>query len=49
MSASFSELCEQLQGALQFLPDKPEETPESTVSALWHAAAGAPIDTSANR
>ncbi|HSB95711.1 MAG TPA: peptide chain release factor N(5)-glutamine methyltransferase [Spongiibacteraceae bacterium] len=27
---------------LTFLPDKPEETPETTLCALWHAAAGAP-------
>jgi release factor glutamine methyltransferase len=27
---------------LSFLPDKPEETPESTLHALWHAAAGTP-------
>lgn len=26
-----------------YLPDKPEETPDSTLYALWHAAAGQPL------
>jgi len=33
---------ERLRG-LAILPDKPEETPEVTLRALWHAAAGAPL------
>lgn len=32
-----------LQAELQTLPDKPEETPESTLAALWHAAALRPV------
>jgi release factor glutamine methyltransferase len=31
-----------LAGALQALPDKPEETPEATLRALWFAATGQP-------
>ena len=31
-----------LADAVKFLPDKPEETPETTLRALWHTAAGAP-------
>jgi release factor glutamine methyltransferase len=38
----YRELCRRLSEGLQFLPDKPEETPDSTVSALWHTAVGAP-------
>ena len=30
-----------LADAIAFLPDKPEETPETTLRALWHTAAGA--------
>lgn len=35
-------LRERLAGQLTFLPDKPEETVDSTARALWFAAAGAP-------
>src|SRR5262245_27352440 len=38
----YRDLNELLSERLQFLPDKPEETCESTLKALWHAAAGAP-------
>lgn len=31
-----------LAGRIEFLPDKPEETLESTIRALWFAAAGTP-------
>ncbi|WP_202624025.1 N5-glutamine methyltransferase family protein [Steroidobacter agaridevorans] len=31
-----------LAGRIEFLPDKPEETLESTIRALWFAAAGMP-------
>jgi release factor glutamine methyltransferase len=41
-AALFDELMAHLQAQLHTLPDKPEETPESTLRALWHAAAGAP-------
>lgn len=40
--AAYRSLRERLAQALQFLPDKPEETADSTLHALWHAAAGAP-------
>jgi release factor glutamine methyltransferase len=30
----------QLAAQAQFLPDKPEETPDSTLHALWHLASG---------
>lgn len=33
---------QRLQGRIEFLPDKPEETLESTLRALWFAAAGDP-------
>ncbi|HEU4603390.1 MAG TPA: HemK/PrmC family methyltransferase, partial [Steroidobacteraceae bacterium] len=33
---------QKLAGRIEFLPDKPEETLESTVRALWFAAAGVP-------
>ena len=36
-------LKQQLAAHLQFLPDKPEETLDSTLHALWHAAAGIPL------
>ena len=38
----YRQLRERLESALTFLPDKPEENPDSTLRALWHAAAGAP-------
>lgn len=41
-----SELFKKMQASLelkfQFLPDKPEETIESTLKACWHAASGSP-------
>jgi len=37
-----SELTERLACTLGFLPDKPEETAQSTARALWFAAAGMP-------
>jgi release factor glutamine methyltransferase len=42
MSSQYSDLLQRITQRLQFLPDKPEETPESTLRALWHAAAGTP-------
>jgi release factor glutamine methyltransferase len=39
----YRDLVEQLSMGLNLLPDKPEETPESTLCALWHAAAGVPV------
>lgn len=40
MSDGYDELRAQLNSALTFLPDKPEENPDTTLRALWHAAAG---------
>jgi release factor glutamine methyltransferase len=40
MENIYLELTAQLSAGLRLLPDKPEETPESTLRALWHAAAG---------
>ncbi|MEP7041509.1 MAG: peptide chain release factor N(5)-glutamine methyltransferase [Dokdonella sp.] len=42
MNDAYRNLRERIAGALQFLPDKPEETADSTLHALWHAAAGDP-------
>jgi release factor glutamine methyltransferase len=39
----FHDLMEQLSAGLQLLPDKPEETADSTLRALWHTAAGVPM------
>jgi release factor glutamine methyltransferase len=39
----FQELTARLSAGLSLLPDKPEETPDSTLRALWHAAADAPV------
>lgn len=38
----YRDLLDRLSRDLRVLPDKPEETPASTLSALWHAAAGTP-------
>jgi release factor glutamine methyltransferase len=43
MNERFATLLAQLTATLQTLPDKPEETPESTLRALWHTAAGRPM------
>ncbi len=37
------EMLERLVAGLKTLPDKPEETADSTLRALWHTAAGAPM------
>lgn len=39
----FRELRARLEHALTFLPDKPEENADSTLRALWHAAADSPM------
>jgi release factor glutamine methyltransferase len=39
---AFEELLAQLREQLATLPDKPEETPDTTLRALWHTAAGQP-------
>ncbi|MCP1375865.1 HemK family protein methyltransferase [Dyella lutea] len=42
MSVLFEGMLSRLTDGLQVLPDKPEETPESALRALWHTAAGRP-------
>jgi release factor glutamine methyltransferase len=43
-NSALYQACEALLAAqLQILADKPEETAASTLHALWHAAAGAPL------
>jgi len=42
MNRQYAELLERFATELTFLPDKPEETAESTLRALWFAAAGTP-------
>jgi release factor glutamine methyltransferase len=39
----FARLRGRLEQALQTLPDKPEETSDSTLRCLWHLASGAPM------
>jgi len=39
------ELLNETAGKLSILPDKPEETAETTLRALWQAAAGTPVST----
>ncbi|GAB3786286.1 peptide chain release factor N(5)-glutamine methyltransferase [Dyella agri] len=42
MDAFYQSLHYRLAMGLQVLPDKPEENPDNTLHALWHAAAGQP-------
>jgi release factor glutamine methyltransferase len=42
MNPLYSRSLERIGQALTFLPDKPEETPQSTLRALWFTAAGSP-------
>ncbi len=42
MDTLFRTLHDRLASSLQTLPDKPRENPESTLRALWHAAAEQP-------
>jgi release factor glutamine methyltransferase len=39
-SALYQESLSKICAALSLLPDKPEETPQSTLEALWHFASG---------
>lgn len=39
----YARVMEDLSTTLHFLSDKPEETPESTLRALWLKAAGTPV------
>ena len=45
--ALFDDLLDKLSRKLVLLPDKPEETPESTLRALWMLAAGEPMSVAA--
>jgi release factor glutamine methyltransferase len=49
MSDVFARLCDRLGAGWSPLPDKPEETPESTLRALWYTAAGEPRSAQAAR
>jgi release factor glutamine methyltransferase len=40
---AYHELLDRLRARLSPRPDKPEETPESTLNALWSVAAGRPL------
>lgn len=40
MNPLYEEQLQRITGTLTFLPDKPEETPQSTLRALWFMAAG---------
>jgi release factor glutamine methyltransferase len=42
-STTFSDLLQEVQRFWTPLPDKPEETPERLLSALWSTACGAPV------
>jgi release factor glutamine methyltransferase len=43
MNKLYQDLAAQLSAGLHLVPDKPEETPDSTLCALWHTAAGVPV------
>jgi len=43
----YARLLERLETGLELLPDKPEETPESTLHALWLLACGEPLSAEA--
>lgn len=38
----FNKTVEKVKGFWEFLPDKPEETPESILRSLWLTASGVP-------
>src|SRR5437588_11274452 len=42
-SMTFNDLLQEVQRFWTPLPDKPEETPERLLSALWSTACGAPV------
>jgi release factor glutamine methyltransferase len=42
MTDHYQRLCDELTDVLTFLPDKPEESVDATVRALWFLAAGEP-------
>lgn len=43
MKKLYQKMVAQLSAGLSLLPDKPEETPDSTLHTLWHTAAGTPM------
>lgn len=43
----YLQLCAELEARLQLLPDKPEETAENCLKALWAFAAGNPVSAAA--
>ena len=47
MDDTYRKLRERLAAGLNLLPDKPEESPESTLRALWYTAAGHPCSAAA--
>jgi release factor glutamine methyltransferase len=48
MNPLYEEQLRRITGTLTFLPDKPEETPESTLRSLWHLAAGRALSAEAS-
>src|SRR5213075_2832462 len=42
-STTFSDLLQEVQRFWTPLPDKPEETPEGLLAALWNTACGTPL------
>ena len=42
MNETYRKLHQRLTAGLDVLPDKPDENPENTLRALWHAATGKP-------
>src|SRR5580692_2988804 len=42
VNEAYRRLLDRLVIGLKLLPDKPEESPDSTLRALWHTAAGDP-------
>ncbi len=47
MSELYDRMLARLEEGLRILPDKPEETPESALRAMWHTAAGHPCSATA--
>ncbi len=47
MNDHYQQLRSRLEAEVQFLPDKPEETPDSTLQALWLTATGTPVSAQA--
>src|SRR5437763_15732280 len=43
MQPTYRDLLQEVQRFWTPLPDKPDETPEGLLRALWHTACGAPV------